>query len=105
MDLALQVNGVRDAGAVGPIAWAAFAKEARLSARLVLDTAHEVTEAVATSARGVAERVIETAGDAAPIRRALDHVERQSRRALRLFDVERPGKGKGASGVGRRLRR
>lgn len=95
-ELALRVNGVRDAGAVGPIAWAAFAEDARLSARLVLESVASVTEAVARSARVTATRLMDGGGAAAPLKRALDQVESLSRRALRLLEVEKPGKRRSA---------
>ncbi|OGQ17539.1 MAG: hypothetical protein A2138_08375 [Deltaproteobacteria bacterium RBG_16_71_12] len=89
-DLALRVGGVRDAGAVGPAAWCRFADEAHLGRRLVLDAVAEVTAAVAARAASVAARVIEGGAGERAVSRALAHVQRGARRALRLAELERP---------------
>lgn len=89
-ELAFAVAGVRDAGAVGPVAWSTFAEQAHLGRRLVLDAAEEVSAAVSTRAAGVAERLQQAGADARAIQRALEHVQRCSRRALRLGVLERP---------------
>lgn len=87
-ELAFSVAGVRDAGAVGPIAWSTFADDAHLGRRLVLDAAAEVSAAVSTRAASVAERLQQAGADARAVQRALDHVQRCSRRALRLGVLE-----------------
>ena len=87
-DIAFRVGGARDAGATGPHAWAAFAEQARLSRKLVLDAAGDVSTAVAERARLVAERLTDEGGDAHAIRRALEQVEEHAQRALRLRVLE-----------------
>lgn len=104
-ELALRVNGVRDAGAVGPVAWAAFAEEARLSARLVLDSVASVTEAVAKGARVTATRLMDGGLPAAPLERALEKVQAQSWRALRLLEIENPPGGRPSPARKKRVRR
>ena len=89
-ELAFTVGDVRDAGAIGPAAWSAFAEQARLGRRLVVDAVAEISAAVAARATDVAERLIDDGGDARAIRRALEHVQRCSRRALRLGELEKP---------------
>lgn len=94
-DLALHVGGVRDAGAVGPVAWSRFADDAHVGRRLVLDAVAEVSTAVAGRAAHVAATVVAAGGDERAVSRALDHVRRCARRALRLAELERPSTHKG----------
>ncbi len=88
-DIAFRVGGSRDAGATGPHAWRSFADEAKVSAKLVLESAALVSTRVLDAAASVAARLIDEGANERAIRRALEHVQQHARRSLRLRELEK----------------
>lgn len=89
-NLAISVGGIKDAGNVGPRAWATFADAARLARKAVVRTAQDVTERVHSVIDATRDEVLANGADKRAITNVTLHVKEHCKRALHLHEAERP---------------